>query len=74
MIKRGVYSRDGELIGYVEGFVLYDPEGQKTGRIEGRVVYDLNDNRRWLLDRDAVLDLRAHVIGYLGEPVRNHDY
>jgi hypothetical protein len=74
MIKRGVYTRDGELFSYLEGSTLYDLEEQKVGRVEGRVIYDLNDNRRWLLDGDALLDLRGHVIGYLGEPVRRDDY
>ena len=27
--------------------------------------------RRWMLDRDALLDLRGNVIGYLGERIPN---
>lgn len=74
MTRRGVYDRMGELIGYVEGARLFDRDGALTGAIRGRTVYDLADRRQWLLDGDAVLDLRGNVIGYLGEPVPLDDY
>jgi len=74
MIKRGVYNREGELLGYVEGAAVYDRDGVQTGRIDGRTVVDLDGNRRWLLDGDAVLDMRGNVIGYMGDEVsRDND-
>jgi hypothetical protein len=48
-----VYNREGELIGEVRGSAIYDTQGE----------------RRWLVDRDALLDLRGNVIGYLGARV-----
>jgi hypothetical protein len=70
MSTRGIYDRDGELFGYIDGQHIYNLSGQRTGTLRGQVIYDLDDDRRWLLDRDALLDLRGHVIGYLGQPVR----
>jgi hypothetical protein len=70
MSVRGIYNRDGEPMGYVEGNRTYDLNGNQTGTVRGRVVLDLNGERHWLIDRDALLDLRQNVIGYLGESVR----
>ena len=67
MLQRGIYTRDGELFGYVDGNRTFNLNGQLTGIIRGRTVYDMDDERRWLLDRDAVLDLRGNIVGYLGE-------
>jgi hypothetical protein len=69
MSVRGIYNRDGEPMGYVEGNRTYDLNGNQTGTVRGRVVLDLNGDRRWVIDRDAVLNLRHNVIGYLGESI-----
>ena len=37
--------------------------------VEGQVVYDLDGGRQWLLDGDALLDLKGNVVGYLGAPL-----
>jgi len=47
-----------------EGIVIRD---MHTGELRDRTIYDLAGERRWLVDRDALLDLRGNVIGYLGE-------
>ncbi len=67
MVQRGIYTRDGELFGYTDGNRIFDLNGTLTGIIQGQTVYDLDNERRWLLNRDALLDLRGNVIGYLGE-------
>jgi hypothetical protein len=67
MSTRGMYDRGGELFGYLEVTRVYDLDGQQIGELRGRVIYDQEDERRWLVDGDALLDLRGNVIGYLGE-------
>ena len=67
MSTRGIYNRDGEMLGYLMGARVYDVEGNHTGELRDRTIYDLGGERRWLVDRDALLDLRGNVIGYLGE-------
>jgi hypothetical protein len=68
----GVYNRDGEALGYLVGDQMYDPDGDLVGTRRGNTVYDLDGERRWLVDHDALLDLRGNVIGYLGTTVA-HD-
>jgi hypothetical protein len=53
----------------MDGSRLYDLNGNQTGVLRGRTVYDLHGNRHWIIDRDALLDVRGRVIGYLGESV-----
>lgn len=72
MFTRGVYNRDGEALGYFVGDRLYDPEGTWVGTRHGHTIYDRDGERRWLIDRDGVLDLQGQVIGYLGAPA-THD-
>ena len=67
MSTRGIYDRDGEVFGYLDGTRVYDLDSRQIGELRGRAIYDLNDERRWLVESDALLDLRGHVIGYLGE-------
>lgn len=73
MTIRGLYDRDGEAFGYLDGDKVYDLDGNLTGLLEGRVVYDLAENRKWLIDGDALLDLRGTVIGYLSDRVAPRD-
>lgn len=73
MRTRGVYNRDGEALGYLTGTRLYDLEGIFSGELRGRTIVDTNGERRWQVDRDALLDLRGNVIGYLGQPPSDHD-
>jgi hypothetical protein len=68
MSARGIYNKDGEIIGYLEGTRVFDVNQIEIGVIQGRTVYDRVGDRHWLLDGDAVLDLRGNVIGYLGQP------
>lgn len=70
MSRRGIYSRDGDLFGYLANDRTYTLDGTQTGSVQGRAVYDLDGNRRWEIDGDALLDRHANVIGYLGEPAR----
>lgn len=72
MTTQGVYNRDGEALGYLQGTRLYDLNGTLIGELRGAVIYDQHGERHWLIDRDAVLDLRGNVIGYLGERVPLH--
>lgn len=72
MYKRGIYNRDGELLGYLEGTRIYNTQDDLTGTLHDQTVFDLDGERRWLIDGDAVLDLHSRVIGYLGERV-THD-
>lgn len=67
MSTRGVYDRQGEALGYLSGSRMYDLDGNLSGELRGSVIYDTDGERRWILDRDALLDLRGNVIGYLGE-------
>ncbi|MBI5957608.1 MAG: hypothetical protein HY866_02665 [Chloroflexi bacterium] len=69
MSTRGMYDRDGELFGYIDGVRVYNRQGDLIGEMRGQAIYDLQEERRWLLDRDALLDLRGNVIGYLGARV-----
>ncbi|GEM_PF-5661559 len=55
------------MLGYLRGARVYDLEGNHTGELRGQTIYDLGGERRWLVDRDALLDLSGNVIGYLGE-------
>ena len=73
MTTRGLYNRDGEVFGYLQGSRVYDLQGNQTGEMRDRTIYDLDGTRRWLIDGDALLDLRGNVIGYLGENVSRHD-
>jgi hypothetical protein len=74
MSARGIYNKDGEVVGYLKHERTYDPDGNQTGWVRGRTVYDLDDERHWLLEADAVLDLHGNVIGYLGEPVPHDEW
>jgi hypothetical protein len=67
MIRRGLYTRDGEQLGYLEGSRVYDLQDIWIGELRGNTIYDRDGDRHWLVDRDALLDLRGNVIGYLGE-------
>jgi len=69
MSTRGIYNREGELFGYLEGTRTYDLDGNLTGEVRGHTVYDLNDERHWVIDGDALLDPHGNVLGYLGERV-----
>lgn len=69
MPVRGIYDRNGEALGTLNGDRIYDLNGEQTGVVRGRVVYDLQGERRWWIDGDALLDRRANVIGYLTDPV-----
>ncbi len=73
MTTRGIYNRDGEVFGYLQGSRTYDLEGNQTGTVHGQIVYDLDGKRRWLIHRDALLDWRGNVIGYLGEAISHQD-
>ena len=73
MLRRGIYDRDGEIFGYLDGERIYDLNGNQTGIGRGQVVYDLEENRRWLLDGDALLDPRGNVVGYLGDNVTDEE-
>lgn len=75
MARMGIFDRNGERLGYLEGDYVYDIEGVHTGLLRDGVVYDLNETRRWLIDGHAVTDLQGSVIGYLGDGVRDdiHD-
>jgi hypothetical protein len=68
MIRRGLYNRDGEPLGYLAGSRVYDLADELIGERRGNTIYDRVGDRHWLVDRDALLDLRGNVIGYLGEP------
>ena len=70
MPTRGIHDRDGELFCFVEGTRLYNLDGERIGELVGRTVMDTDGKRRWVIDGDALLDLRGNVIGYLGQPVR----
>lgn len=72
MSSRGLYTRDGEVLGYMVGERIYDVEDQETGRLDGKVVYDRDGERRWLIEGDAIMDLRGNVIGYLGDRNPHH--
>ncbi|HMM29216.1 MAG: 4-fold beta flower protein [Chloroflexota bacterium] len=74
MTRQGVFDRNGERLGYVEGDRLYDVEGIQTGLLRDGVIYDLQETRRWLLDGHALTDLDGTVIGYLGDGVRDDDW
>ena len=75
MSSRGLYDRSGEVFGYLDGTRVFDLDSRQIGELRGRVIYDLEDERRWLVDGDALLDLRGNVIGYLGEPApRDEDW
>ncbi|MBN1565379.1 MAG: hypothetical protein JXA10_16150 [Anaerolineae bacterium] len=67
MIRRGLYNREGELLGYLADSRVYDHQDQWIGELRGTTIYDRDGDRRWLVDHDALLDLRGNVIGYLGE-------
>lgn len=67
MIRRGIYNRDGEQIAYLAGSRVYNPNDEWIGDLRGRTVVDRSGERRWLIDGDAVLDLRGNVLGYMGE-------
>jgi hypothetical protein len=67
MTTRGIYDRNGELLAYLEVTRVSDPDGRPVGELRGRVIVDLDGERRWLVEGDALLDLRGNVIGYLGE-------
>lgn len=67
MTTRGIYDRNGELLAYLEISRVSDPEGRPIGELRGRVIVDLDGERRWLVEGDALLDLRGNVVGYLGE-------
>lgn len=69
MSTRGIFDRNGEVLGYLAGNRLYDNQDNESGELRGSVILDLNGERRWLVDRDALLDLRGNVIGYLGQQV-----
>ena len=64
MIRRGLYNREGERLGYLEGSRVYDLHDVWIGDLRGNAIYDRDGERHWLVDRDALLDLRGHVIGY----------
>ena len=66
---RGMYNRDGELFGYLQGSRIYDLDGVQTGVVRGRVIFDMNGDRRLRIDGDALLDIRYNVVGYLGDRV-----
>ena len=75
MSTRGLYDRSGEVFGYLDGTRVFDLDSRQIGELRGRVIYDLDDERRWLVDGDALLDLRGNVIGYLGEAApRDEDW
>jgi hypothetical protein len=67
MSTRGLYDRSGEVFAYLDGTRVYDLDSRQIGELRGQVIYDLDDERHWLVDGDALLDLRGNVIGYLGE-------
>lgn len=69
MSRRGLYDRSGELLGYLEGTRVYNAQGDRIGDRVGQVIVDQDGERRWLIDRDALLNLHRQVIGYLGEQV-----
>lgn len=46
---------------------MYDLDGNLSGELRDNVIYDTNGERRWIVDHDALLDLRGNIIGYLGE-------
>lgn len=69
MATQGVFDRNGEVLGYLSGNRLYDTESNLAGERRGNVIVDRAGERRWLVDRDALLDLRGNVIGYLGQSV-----
>jgi hypothetical protein len=62
-----IHDRSGELLAYLEISRVSDPEGRPIGELRGHVIVDLDGERRWLVEGDALLDLRGNVIGYLGE-------
>ncbi|MBN1680303.1 MAG: hypothetical protein JW966_08415 [Anaerolineae bacterium] len=74
MTTRGIYNRDGDVFGYVEGIRTYDLNGKQTGVVRDQVIYDTDGNAHWRLSGDAILDNQGTVIGYLGEPVREHEW
>ncbi len=73
MDTRGIYNREGESLGYLAGTRLYDIEGVFSGELRGQTIVDTNGERRWMIDGDALLDLRGNVIGYLGQPLSGPD-
>ncbi len=66
-MRRGIYNREGEQLGYLDGTRVYDLVGEWIGEWRGNTIYDRDGERRWWVDRDALLDLHGSVIGYLGE-------
>lgn len=71
MTRRGIYNRDGELIAYLDGTRVYNLNDEWIGEQRGRSVIDRAGERRWLMDGDAVLDLRGNVLGYVGASARD---
>lgn len=69
MTRMGIFDRNGERLGYLEGDHVYDVEGMHTGVLREGVIYDLQETRRWLVDGHALTDLQGNVIGYLGDSV-----
>jgi len=74
MTRMGIFDRNGERLGYLEGDHVYDVEGMHTGVLREGEIYDLQETRRWLVDGHAVTDLQGNVIGYLGDGVRDEHH
>lgn len=67
MTTRGIYSRDGELFGYMVGSAVYDLDDNQVGSLRGDVIYDRDEQPRWVLRGDGVFTPKGESIGYLGE-------
>jgi hypothetical protein len=68
MTQQGIYDRQGERLGYLDGLRVYDLNDNWIGDRRGDTIYDREGDRHWRLHHDALLDLRGNVIGYLGTP------
>jgi hypothetical protein len=67
MTARGIYTRDGELFGYLIGKSVFDLEDTQTGYLREGVIYSKGGREQWVVRGDGLYSLKGESIGYIGE-------
>ena len=64
---RGMFNKDGELFGYLEGTTIFDLDDNQVGTIRDGVAYAQGGRAQWIIQDDGIFTLKGESIGYLGE-------
>ena len=70
MTARGIYDKNGELFGYLDGSEVYDLNDTRTGFFRDGAIYAENGEIQWIVRGDGLYDLKGESVGYLGENFR----